>query len=161
MKLLKPLISILALFISGSIVAQSVEIVSPDEGDSVNMDGFMIHATIEGLQELINEEHEDAFIQLGLMQDEFWEGAYVGAFCQPGASYNFHFWGRCLKFVHPDMYLNSFCDIEGDRLRIVYRAENFAEEMYLQPGDSIDLRLRAWGHNPPKYFEDIVSITVE
>jgi hypothetical protein len=138
-----------------------VEITSPKDTDTVSIEGFMVHVKIEGLQEIINEEHHDSFIQLDLYTDEFLGGVYLGAFCQPSASYNFHFWGRQVSFVHPDLYLNSFCTFEKDYLKILYRAENFEEILNIDPGDSIDVRFRAWGHTPIKYFEDVITVTVE
>ena len=156
------LISIAFTFLfPGSAEAQSVEIINPIDGNTISSESFLVHVIIEDFQEIINEEHHDAYIQLDLMADEFMVFANLGAFCQPSASYNFHSWGRSVKFVHPDLYLNSFCNFEEDHLRIVYRAKNFAEQWYLEPGDSIDLRIRAWSHVPPTYVEDRITVTLE
>jgi hypothetical protein len=161
MKFSQLLSVVFTLLFSGSVVAQSVEILKPADGDMVDIDSFMVHVNFEGFQEIINEEHHDAYIQLDLIADEIIMFANLGAFCQPSASFNFHNWGRSVKFVQPDMYLNSFCDFEEDELRIVYRAKNFAEQWYLEPGDSIDLRIRAWSHVPPTYIEDKITVTLE
>ena len=161
MKLFQLLCVALPFLFSMSVVAQSVEITKPAAYDTVSINSFMVHVKIEGFQDFINAEHDDSYIQLDLMLDEFMPIANLGAFCQPSASFNFHNWGRSVKFVHPDLYLNSFCTFEEDRLAIVYRAENFAEGWYLEPGDSIDLRIRAWGHLPIRYFEDKVTVSLE
>jgi len=162
MKLFILIVAALALMSSDLAFSQSVEIVTPKDGRIVNIDGFMVQVEVDGLQEMLDlAGFNDLHFQLGVMHSGGLEGEiYFGMVCQASASYNAYFWGRNIKLVHPDFYFKSHCAYEENSLQITFRAENFAEQMFVDPGDSLDLHFRATIFPADLIADDWVTVTV-
>ena len=156
MKLGKSLCAFLLLSLSTPVLSQSIEIMHLSEGDSVDLNGFVISAKLDGL-----DAFDDGifYAEVQVYQEN---PLYPLILAETRFRYNHDYRGENPKLMEPDVYFLSGEPCPA-KMHLVAKTGNLGR-IYISepvgPGDEVIIHVQIWGYieDAWEYFETDVPV---
>ena len=158
MKLWNALGAFILFVFSAPVFGQSIEIMHLSDGDTVDIDGFLIFAKLEGLTSFDEGEfHASTYV---LQRTPYSETAIASI----TFSYNRSFSGRNMKLMSKDVYFPTYEPCQ-DGMHLITKTGQLNNPLAMIPvevGDEVIVQVKIWGYvnDEWQYFTEEVPVFV-